>query len=336
MQIKFRNFAQPMQDCEKMNPTKPFPHCGLPPYLKPGDAVALISPSYRAPDGQVADAAEVLRGWGLRPVMGPNADKCFAGKYAGTPDERLSDLRRALGDPEIKAMLCNRGGYGALHLLERIGADELAACPKWLIGCSDITLLLQMENCAGVAAVHGPMCSGIAPSGGTAPDCEALRDLLFGRVPRYELPPHPLNRPGRACGILTGGNLCTFTPGLDLWADTTRFGDLVLFIEEVEETMHHIDRLFNMLRLRGVPERCRAVVLGDFTRCTPDLGYGSVEEMLLTYLAPYGIPVLCGFPAGHGPRNFPLLTGVPVTVDVRPDGASLCFGVPGEAVTIAP
>lgn len=317
-----------------MNPHTPMPHCQLPPFLKAGDAVALISPSYHAPAETVAGAADVLCEWGFRPVVGANAEKISAGKYAGTPEERLADLRRALHDPDIKAILCNRGGYGALHLLDRIGADELAACPKWLIGCSDITMLLQMMNCAGIAAVHGPMCSGIAPSGGTAPDCGILRGLLSGRVPCYELPPHPLNRPGRACGTLTGGNLCTFTPGLGLWADTTRFGDLVLFIEEVEETMHHIDRLFQMLRLRGVPDRCRAVVLGDFTRCTPDLGYGSVEEMLLDGLAPYDIPVLCGFPAGHGPRNMPLLTGVPVSVDVRPDGATLRFEVPGERAAV--
>lgn len=310
--------------------------CRMPPYLKRGDTVALVSPSYRTPAENVSGAAEVLRGWGFRTVVGPHADRLFAGKYAGTAEERLADLRWALREPEIRAILCNRGGYGVLHLLDRLGPDELAADPKWLIGCSDITMLLQMANCAGVAAVHGPMCSGIAPSGGTAPGCEALRDLLLGRVPRYELPPHPLNRPGRACGTLTGGNLCTFTPGLDLWADTTRFPDIVLFIEEVEETMHHIDRLFQMLRLRGVPERCRAVVLGDFTRCRADLAYDSVEAMLLEYLAPCGIPVLCGFPAGHGPRNYPLLTGVPVTVDVRPDGATLRFEVPGASYALRP
>lgn len=317
-----------------MNTQIPALRCQLPPYLKAGDMVALVSPSYRTPEENIAGAAETLRGWGFRTRVGPNAGNCFAQQYAGTPEERLADLRWALGDPEIKAILCNRGGYGALHLLDRLGADELAASPKWIIGCSDITMLLQMANCAGVAAIHGPMCSQIAPSGGTAPGCATLRELLLGRVPRYELPPHPLNRPGRARGILTGGNLCTFTPGLGLWADSTRFGDLVLFIEEVEESMHHIDRLFNMLRLRGVPERCRAVVLGDFTRCRADLGYGSVEELLTEYLQQYDIPVLCGFPAGHGPRNFPLLTGVPVSVEVRPDGASLCFEVPGEPAAV--
>ena len=302
--------------------------CAAPPALQPGDRIALVSPSYFAPKENITRAAEVLRTWGFEPVIGPNVGKLDAGQYAGTLDERVSDLRWALGDPGIKAILCNRGGYGTIQLLERLRPRDFAASPKWLIGFSDITTLLEMQNSAGLMAIHGPMCKQIARSGGEDEGSRLLHALLLGKRPCYDLPPHPLNRPGAASGILVGGNLCTFAANLDSWADTTRFRDIVLFVEEVEESMHHIDRLFQMLRLRGVPERCRAVVLGEFTGCGAEFNYGSVEAMLLRYLKDHGIPVLCGFPAGHGDDNRPLVMGAPVDVEVRPDGASLRFIAP--------
>ncbi|MBQ9661129.1 MAG: LD-carboxypeptidase [Bacteroidales bacterium] len=306
--------------------------CQLPPFLRDGDAVAMISPSYIVPPELVSGAAEVLRSWGYRPRIGEHVGRVHARRYAGTLEERLSDLRAALQDPQVKAILCNRGGYGALHLMERMQPEEFSAEPKWLIGFSDITMLLEMQNCAGVVGIHGPMDQQIASAGGEDPGSRLLRALLRGRIPCYELPAHPLNLPGRACGTLVGGNLCTFSPVLGQWADATRYDGIILFIEEVEETMHHIDRLMRMLRLGGVLDRCRGVVLGEFTGCGDEFGCGSVEAMLRPLLEPLGIPVLCGFPAGHGGQNVPLLMGAPVTLDVRQDGASLRFDVPGEQV----
>lgn len=305
--------------------------CTAPPSLQRGDRIALVSPSYLAPMDNITRTAEILREWGFEPVIGPNVGKLDAGQYAGTLEERVSDLRWALQDPGIKAILCNRGGYGTIQLLERLRPRDFAASPKWLIGFSDITTLLEMQNSAGLMAIHGPMCKQIARSGGEDEGSRALHGLLLGKHPHYELPPHPLNRPGTATGVLVGGNLCTFAANLDSWADTTRFDHLVLFIEEVEESMHHIDRLFQMLRLRGVLERCEAVILGEFTGCGAEFDYGSVEAMLLNYLKDYNIPVLCGFPAGHGDDNRPLVMGAPVRVVVRPDGAILHFNTPAGA-----
>ena len=306
----------------------------LPSPLRRGDGVALVSPAYRAPMESVEATAEVLRGWGFEPVVGAHAARLEAGRYAGTEQERLADLRSAFGDPQIKAILCNRGGYGTLRLLESLRGEDFSAAPKWLIGYSDITTLLAMETCAGVAGIHGPMCTHIGPAGGGDRSSLLLRDLLLGEVPCYELPAHPQNRPGKAFGTLVGGNLCTFVPLLGTWADPTLEGPFVLFVEEVEESMHHIDRLFCMLRLRGVLERCAGVVLGDFTDCGAEFDYGSVEAMLLRFLEPYDIPVLCGFPAGHGTENLPLVMGAPVTVEVRGDGASLRFDIPLRQRTV--
>ena len=303
--------------------------CTRPQYLKAGDKIALISPSYFTPMENVEKTADVLRSWGFEPVIGPNVGKVVDGRYAGTIAERVSDLRWALNDPEIKAIICNRGGYGTIQLIDQLSLKELAANPKWLVGFSDISTLHGLLTRAGVMSIHGTMSSFLA-KGGEDMTSTLMRDLLLGRVPRYELPAHEQNITGRAHGVLVGGNICTFVPNLNTQADATAGRDLILFIEEVEESMHNIDRQFNILRMNGVLSRCKGIILGEFTECGSEFTYGSVEAMLRSYLKDYNIPLLCGFPGGHGDINLPLVMGAPVTIDVRNDGATINFNIDGE------
>ena len=311
-------------------PKKPL-KCVAPAYLKPGDKVALISPSYYCSMETALAAVDTLRSWGYEPVIGPNVGKKFLEHYAGTVEERLADIRWALKDPDIKAILCLRGGYSTLHLVEGLPLKELVASPKWLIGYSDITTLLSMEACAGVMSIHGVMGCNIAKqnSVNVQQSCTLLRNLLQGQVPRYELPAHKENILGRAKGTLVGGNLATFAPLLCSQVNEIGQSDIILFVEEVEETHHNIDRLFNMLKMSGVLAHCKGIILGDFTDCKNDVGYESVEAMLRQYIEPYNIPLLCGFPAGHEKLNLPLVIGAPVTMEVREDGATLTFDIPG-------
>ena len=308
--------------------------CVAPAFLKPGDKVALISPSYSTPMENIEKAADVLRGWGLEPVIGSNVEKLDASKYAGTAAERAADIRWALRDPDIKAIICNRGGYGSIQVVDQLALQEFTEHPKWFVGFSDITTLHGMLSCAGVMSIHGTMSTFLASSGGTDQTSTLVRDLLMGNVPQYNVPAHSQNITGKASGTLVGGNICTFVPLLGTKADATAHSDIILFIEEIGETMHNIDRLFNMLRLNGVLSRCKGVVLGEFVSCTADLGYSSVEAMLHQYLEKYNIPVLCGFPAGHDNKNLPLVMGAPVTIDVRTDGASLTFNIDGEQTPV--
>ena len=307
--------------------------CTQPAFLQAGDKIALLSPSYNTPMENVEAAATVLRNWGFEPVIGAHVGEVYRGKYAGKPKERVSDLEWALRDPSIKAILCNRGGYGTIRLVDLLPMEELSAHPKWLVGYSDITTLLEMENRAGVMSIHGTMGTHLAQTRGNDPSSTLLRDLLLGQVPAYKVPAHPENRPGHATGILVGGNLCTFTPILGTQADATLGRDIILFIEEVEEDMSHIDRLINTLILNGVFERCKGIVLGEFTDCKANLDFDSVEDMICSYV-PEGIPVLCGFPTGHDEVNLPLVMGAPVTLDVTAAGASLTFGMEGRQVPV--
>lgn len=303
-------------------------NCVKPDYLSTGDKVALISPSYFTPMENVEKTAAVLRSWGLEPVIGPNVGKKVDGQYAGTVSERISDIQWALRDPSIKAIICNRGGYGTIQLIDYLTLEELKASPKWLVGFSDISTLHGLFSRAGVMSVHGTMSSFLA-KGGTDETCTLMRDLLMGKLPRYELPSHKDNIVGRASGVLVGGNLCTFVPNLGSQADATKGKDLILFVEEVEESMHNIDRQMRILQMNGVLDRCKGIVLGEFTDCGTEFTYESVEAMLHDMLEEYHIPVLCGYPGGHGDVNLPLVMGAPVTIDVRNDGATLQFDIDG-------
>ena len=326
--------ALALLSCAREIPPEAVLSCVQPPVLQPGDKIALVSPAYFTSKENVDAASEILRSWGFEPVVGPNVGKEYLGYYAGTDKERLADLKWALRDPSIKAILCNRGGYGTIHLTRMLPLRTFAAHPKWLIGFSDITTLHGMANRAGVMSIHGTMCSLMAKSEGEGMTNTLLRDLLTGTVPQYQLPAHPLNLPGLAHGTLVGGNLSSITPVLGTEADATLAGCIILFLEEVEEDMSHIDRMINALLLNGVFDRCEGVILGEFTDCEANLGYDSVEEMICSYLADRDIPVLCGFPAGHGDVNLPLLTGAPVTLDVRDSGATLTFDVEGKTVIV--
>ncbi len=304
-------------------------NCVKPDYLKAGDKVALISPSYFTPMENVEKTAAVLRSWGLEPVVGPNVGKVVDGRYAGTVAERVSDIRWALTDPTIKAIICNRGGYGTIQLINQLTLAELKASPKWLVGFSDISTLHGLFTRAGVMSIQGTMSSFLA-KGGTDTTSTLMRDLLLGKVPHYELPAHSQNITGKATGTLVGGNLCTFAPNLGTQADATMGKDLILFVEEVEESMHNIDRQMRILQMNGVLDRCKGIILGEFTDCGNEFTYESVEAMFNKMLKAYNIPVLCGFPGGHGDVNLPLVMGSNVTIDVRTDGATLQFNIDGS------
>ena len=320
---------------ENDNPVEPDPDYPIaadmvkPAFLQKGDKVALISPSYFTPMENVEKTAEVLKEWGLEPVIGPNVGKVVDGRYAGTVDERVSDIRWALNDPTIKAIICNRGGYGTIQLIDELTLAELKASPKWLVGFSDITTLHGLLTRAGVMSIHGTMSSFLA-KGGKDKTSTMMCDLLLGNVPRYELPAHPQNITGTATGTLVGGNLCTFAPNLGSQADATIGQNLILFVEEVGESMHNIDRQMRVLQMNGVLDRCKGIILGEFTDCGSEFTYESVEAMLHNMLAEYNIPVLCGYPGGHGDVNLPIVMGAPVTIDVRNDGATLQFNIEGN------
>lgn len=309
-----------------------FEECTAPAFLKKGDKVALLSPSYSTPDSNIEKTADAIKDWGFEPVIGKNVGMLDAGKYAGTAEERADDFIAALKDTSVKAILCNRGGYGTIQLVDLIDQQLIKDNPKWLIGFSDITTLHAMQTKAGVMSIHGTMSSFIAKTAGKDDNSTLLRDLLKGTVPTYKVPSHKFNQKGHGEGVLVGGNMATFVPlvgasDIDVF---TSDNDIILFMEEVGESLHNIDRMFNTLELHGVMENVKGVILGDFVDSGMDQEFGSTEEMLSKYLKKYDIPVLCGFPAGHDDLNVPLVMGAKVTLDVDKNGGTLAFDIEGD------
>ena len=302
----------------------------LPPYLKKGDKVALVSPAYWIPQESIQEAAETIRSWGLQPVIGPHTNSLNVNVYAGTAEERAADIIWALKDDSIKAIICTRGGYGSIHLLNRIQMEDYQQHPKWLIGHGDITTLLNAIVSDGVMDIHGPMAFQL--SNGQELDSKITRDVLFGTVPQYKIPSDDHNRCGHAEGVLVGGNLSSFTS-----ITGTKFllppdQDTILFIEEVEESLHDIDRLFYMLRLQSGFERVKGVVFGSFCSIKFDLQFGSVEQMLVAHLRDLDIPICCGFPVGSN-SCLPLIMGAPCSLDVSVEDVTLTFNIEGDMHT---
>ena len=309
--------------------------CTAPAFLKKGDKVALLSPSYSTPDSNIEKTADAIKAWGFKPVIGKNVSKLDAGKYAGTAKERADDFIEALKDTSIKAILCNRGGYGTIQLVDLIDQQLIKDNPKWLIGFSDITTLHAMQTKAGVMSIHGTMSSFIAKTAGKDDNSTLLRDLLKGTVPTYKVPSHKFNQKGHGEGVLVGGNMATFVPLVGA-SDIDVFSNdgIILFLEEVGESLHNIDRMFNTLELHGVMENVKGVILGEFVSSGMDQDFESTEEMLSKYLKKYDIPVLCGFPAGHDDLNVPIVMGAKVTLDVDKNGGTVAFNIDGEKKTV--
>ena len=250
--------------------------------------------------------------------------------YAGTADERAADLLWALHDDSIKAIVCSRGGYGSIHLLNRIPAEDYQRHPKWLIGHGDITMLLNAAVGAGTMCIHGPMAYQIANE--QEPATTLTRNMLFGNLPQYKIASAPYNRCGHAEGILIGGNLSSYAAIAGTKFHLPLDQDIILFIEEVEEALHDIDRLFYTLRLVLDFERVKGIIFGTFSSIKFDLQFGSVEQMLIAHLHDLDIPVCCGFPVGSN-SCLPLIEGAPCSLDVTLDKAILTFNVEGSVET---
>lgn len=300
----------------------------MPKPLKTGDTIAVISPSSVPDSATVAKGCATLRSWGYVPVVGAHALSSYHG-FAGTADERATDLLWALRNPSIKAIICNRGGDGAVQVLQRIPLKEFRNHPKWIMGFSDVTALHSAEVSAGVMSIHSSMCDGIAMRGERDSVNMILRKLLQGDLPTYQAPAHPLNQQGEATGILVGGNFSVFCGLAGSEYDFLNRTDegLILFIEDTDESMTKVDRMLHQLEIRGVLSKLKGIIVGHFSKYkSPENGFADMYEMLHEYLQHYQIPVCYDFPVGHhSGKNYPMVEGCKVNLKVGQDGTLIQF-----------
>ena len=294
--------------------------------LHEGDTIAIISPSSSTDTTTINGGIRTLESWGYHCVVGPNALNDYHG-FAGTIDERLSDLLWALREPSVKAVMCSRGGDGAAHLLARLSLDTLRQYPKTIIGFSDVTALLCAEARAGVKGIHGSMCWALKTYEGNDTISQTLRRMLQGELPTYRVAPHPLDIKGRAEGIVVGGNLSVYNDLAGSDFDPLLLDDIILFMEDTGEGMSKVDRMLHNLEIRGLLPHLRGIIVGQFNKYKhPENGFQNMYQMLHEYMKHYGIPVCFDFPVGHAHlRNFPLLTGARATLEVTPEGTTLSY-----------
>lgn len=282
--------------------------------LKPGSLIAICSPAGPVNPDKVYKAAEVLEAHGWRVRIMPHALGTY-GNYAGTDAERLADLEAALTDPEVRAILCSRGGYGVVHILDQLDDLNLRKDPKWIIGYSDISALHALATRHGIASIHASMAAHIM-LGDEDPDNKALFQILEGGSPVFTFPAAPhFDRPGIATGRLVGGNLAVLAELIG-----TRFDvfapDTILFIEDIAEPIYKIERIMYQLRFAGILPRLAGLIVGQFTEYDRDKSYRSMEEMIYNMVSPYTYPVAFDAPIGHVEHNIPLIENAMVTLKV--------------------
>lgn len=290
----------------------------IPPALKPGDTVVFVSPAGTIKSQFVTDAVKVLQSQGWNVKIAQHA----LGKwrtFSGTPDERYTDLSTALTDPNVKAIFCSRGGYGVVHLLERLDKLPIAKNPKWIIGYSDISALHALMAKHGVASIHAPMAKHLATFSGKDEDSQSLFKILKGQMQEYRVKPNPLNRPGTATGKLLGGNLAVIADLISTPFDIFKPG-MILFIEDISEPIYKTERILYQLKLSGVLASLGGLIVGQFTEYSKDVDGRSMESMIADMVKGYRYPVAYGVPVGHVDHNIPLVEGATTTLTVTATG----------------
>ena len=298
-----------------------------PPFLKSGDKIAIVSPSGAVDQQYIDGAVETLTSWQLNPVVFPFARETF-GRFAGTDEQRLCDLQRALDDPSIRAVLCARGGYGMMRIIEKLNFDAFNRNPKWLIGFSDITVLHAAAIRQGVQSIHSVMARGLTENDPQTDPVAILREMLFGKVPdSYILSPNALNRFGEASGTLVGGNLSVLY-GLRGTAFDIQSKGKILFIEDLSEKPYHIDRMLQNFKLGGILSQLSGLLVGRFTGIEEDASFGkTLDEIIRSAVEEYDYPVAFNFPVGHTDYNVPVIHGAKVRVSVSEMGGEVKYNV---------
>ena len=289
--------------------------------LRKGDTVALVATARKNILPNLQPAIDLLESWGLQVLLGQTIG-LDNHQLAGTDAQRAADFQQQLDNAEVKAIWCVRGGYGTVRMIDLVDFSVLAKQPKWIIGFSDVTVLHAHLQGLGFASIHGLMPVNVEKA--TAEAIESLRKILFDEPLRYELPYQPENQLGTATGELIGGNLSIL---YSLMGSASQLdGDSkILFIEDLDEYLYHLDRMCMGLKRSGLFAQLSGVIVGAFSQMHDnEIPWGkSAYEILADHLSPLNIPIAYHFPAGHIADNRALPFGKMAHLHVDAAGTKL-------------
>jgi muramoyltetrapeptide carboxypeptidase len=292
-----------------------------PPFLQPGDTIYITAPAKAIEESVVLEAKKTLETWGLNVRVAPH---CLgrAAYFSGTDAERLADFQHGLDDPSIKAILCARGGYGCVRIVEELDWTAFQQNPKWIVGFSDVTVFHQKINQLGVESIHGIMPLGFTE--GSMEAKETLHKALFGESIILEASPVKENCMGTAKGSLIGGNMTIIYSLIGTELSYT-FKNKILFIEDIGEHIYKVDRMLHAFKLAGIFNQISGLILGGFTEMEDtDVPFGkTIEELISEQVVNLGIPVAFNVPIGHIPDNQAVVVGRTVTLTVTQTKSTL-------------
>ena len=263
---------------------------------------------------------DILKSWGLNVQTGKNLFKT-QNQFSGSDEERADDFQRALNNKTCQAILFARGGYGTVRIIDQIDFKRFIKNPKWIIGFSDATVIhSHVHKHCGIETMHAPMCLNI-PKLNTS-SLDVLKATLFGERLSYssskqQAALEKLNRKGKASGILVGGNLSLLYSLTGSASDLDTAGK-ILFLEDLDEYLYHIDRMMMNMKRSGKLQNLAGLIVGGMTEMKDnEIPFGkTAEEIIAEAVAEYTYPVFFGFPAGHIQNNYPLIFGKEATLNV--------------------
>ena len=294
-----------------------------PEYLHIGDKIGIVASARKISSLELKEAIEIFKHWGLESILGENIFNEHY-QFAGTDDERLHDLQKMLDDDQIKAIIFARGGYGTIRILDNIDWTAFIKKPKWLIGFSDITVIHSfVTQNLSTETIHAIMPLNFDTA--TKDSIISLRKTLFGDSISHEIDSHPLNRKGSAKAAVIGGNLSMLHTLSGSNADINTDGK-ILFIEDLDEYLYHIDRMMINLKRNGKLKNLAGLIVGGMTIMNDNtIPFGkNACEIIHEHTAEFDYPICFDFPAGHFPDNRALILGRNASLNVE-EKVSLVF-----------
>lgn len=300
-----------------------FPTYTQPPFLVPGDTVAVVSTARKIAVDEVHYAKNFLEQQGYKVVLGKTIG-AEDHQFAGSDALRTEDFQNFLDDPKVKAIWCARGGYGTVRIIDKLNFSAFQQAPKWIVGYSDVTVIHSHLHKMGYQTLHAPMPVDFEKQTETAK--QNFLKSISGVKLSYAVAPHSLNRIGTASGVLVGGNL-SMLYSLCGSPSAIETKGKILFLEDLDEYLYHIDRMLQNLSRNGMLEHLSGLVIGSMNKMNDNaIPFGkNAEEIIAEAVAAYKFPVCFGFPAGHNEDNNPLCLGTEVLLEVSENGSKLSF-----------